>query len=228
MLAATFVSAYETSGANRFFFFVAAANGIQNGISSMYSANLIRTTHLTGTTTDIGLFVGQWLRGNLNNVWKLQILTGLAISFWCGSFVSFFAVQAWRHYTLLFNAAVFFVIFILIVLFLAINLHLPPWRALRGMWHWHQTLHKIGLRSGKYNTDKPERVGLQHFDSFNTNDKDYITEEELYDGLQMLGLDFINREQAAEMFDLCDTDNDGKILREDFVKAFLGGHLLIG
>jgi hypothetical protein len=28
----------------------------------MYSANLIRTTHLTGTTTDIGLFFGQYVR----------------------------------------------------------------------------------------------------------------------------------------------------------------------
>jgi uncharacterized membrane protein YoaK (UPF0700 family) len=31
---------------HQFFYFVALANGIQNGISSMYSANLIRTTHM--------------------------------------------------------------------------------------------------------------------------------------------------------------------------------------
>ena len=30
----------------------AMANGIQNGVSSAYSANLIRSTHLTGTSTD--------------------------------------------------------------------------------------------------------------------------------------------------------------------------------
>jgi uncharacterized membrane protein YoaK (UPF0700 family) len=47
-----------------FFHLVAMANGVQNGVSSMYSANLIRTTHLTGTTTDIGLLLGQYFRGN--------------------------------------------------------------------------------------------------------------------------------------------------------------------
>jgi len=31
------------------YYFAAAANGIQNGMTSTYSANLIRTTHLTGT-----------------------------------------------------------------------------------------------------------------------------------------------------------------------------------
>ncbi len=48
----------------REFYFTAIANGIQNGVSSMYSANLLRTSHLTGTTTDIGLFLGMALRGN--------------------------------------------------------------------------------------------------------------------------------------------------------------------
>ena len=48
----------------REFFFTAVANGIQNGVSSIYSANLLRTSHLTGTTTDIGLFLGMALRGN--------------------------------------------------------------------------------------------------------------------------------------------------------------------
>ena len=38
----------------RCFYFVALANGIQNGISSMYSANLIRTTHVSGALTYIG------------------------------------------------------------------------------------------------------------------------------------------------------------------------------
>jgi hypothetical protein len=31
--------------------FAAMANGVQNGMTSTYSANLIRTTHLTGTST---------------------------------------------------------------------------------------------------------------------------------------------------------------------------------
>ena len=49
------------------FYFAAVANGIQNGVTSTYSANLIRTSHLTGTSTDIGLIFGQMLRGNWKN-----------------------------------------------------------------------------------------------------------------------------------------------------------------
>jgi hypothetical protein len=66
------------------------ANGVQNGMSSLYSANLLRTTHLTGTTTDIGLLIGASLRGNRVNEWKLWILIGLAVSFWTGSLVGFY------------------------------------------------------------------------------------------------------------------------------------------
>ena len=33
------------------YYFAAMANGIQNGMTSTYSANLIRTSHLTGTST---------------------------------------------------------------------------------------------------------------------------------------------------------------------------------
>ena len=87
-----------------YYYFAAAANGLQNGMTSIYSANLIRTCHMTGTSTDIGLLTGQvhclcarcayrlsyaaspwrdlcWpcvrsqlLRGYTQNVWKLAVL----------------------------------------------------------------------------------------------------------------------------------------------------------
>ena len=85
----------------REFYFTAMANGIQNGISSMYSANLIRTTHLTGTTTDIGLFIGMAVRGNRTNNWKLYILMSLATAFWIGSLVGFYASRAKCQYSLI-------------------------------------------------------------------------------------------------------------------------------
>jgi hypothetical protein len=78
-----------------------------NGVSSMYSANLIRTTHLTRTTTDIGLFIGQWVRGNHTNNWKLYILSGLAASFWIGSYIGFEASKFKRKYSLIFNTVFF-------------------------------------------------------------------------------------------------------------------------
>jgi uncharacterized membrane protein YoaK (UPF0700 family) len=40
-----------------------AACGIQNAMVSTYSGAVIRTTHITGTVTDLGLYLGHWLRG---------------------------------------------------------------------------------------------------------------------------------------------------------------------
>jgi len=94
----------------REFYLTAIANGIMNGVSSMYSANLIRTTHLTGTTTDIGLFVGQCLRGNRVNLWKLYILAGLATFFWVGSLVGYEVSKVVRNDALILNASFFLVL----------------------------------------------------------------------------------------------------------------------
>lgn len=93
-----------------YYYLAAAANGLQNGMSSTYSANLIRSTHLTGTTTDIGIILGQLLRGRRDNLWKLLVLVFLTLAFFLGSFSSYYAVQEWTHHTLFFNAALFLVI----------------------------------------------------------------------------------------------------------------------
>jgi len=101
----------------REFYLTAIANGIMNGISSMYTANLIRTTHLTGTTTDIGLFVGQFLRGNRINLWKLYILAGLATFFWLGSLVGYTVSKLIRNHSLILNAVFFFIMGCSIIIF---------------------------------------------------------------------------------------------------------------
>ena len=92
------------------YYFAAIANGLQNGITSTYTANLIRTSHLTGTSTDIGLIVGQMLQGNWTNYWKLKILVGLATSFWFGSFISFWAAKEFLSQSLWFSAALYLMI----------------------------------------------------------------------------------------------------------------------
>lgn len=92
----------------REYFFTATGNGIMNGIASMYTANLIRTTHLTGITTDIGLFVGQVLCGNRMNLWRLYILAGLAFSFFLGSLGGYAASVVEREYALIMNACFFY------------------------------------------------------------------------------------------------------------------------
>ncbi|KAL7449998.1 hypothetical protein ACHAWC_001991 [Mediolabrus comicus] len=129
----------------REFYFTAIANGIQNGVSSMYSANLLRTSHLTGTTTDIGLFLGMALRGNRTNNWKLYILIGLAVSFWLGSISGFLASQVKYEYSLIFNAVFFFLLSIVVIARTCIVYQVSPLNALLGTGKWMDSLDHLEI-----------------------------------------------------------------------------------
>lgn len=229
-IAAALSSVDDEKTGPRFYYFVALANGVQNGISSMYSANLIRTTHMTGTSTDIGLFIGQWLRGNRQNLWKLYILMALAASFWFGGLCSFYAVQAWTHYTLLFNASIFLLLFLAIVLFLAVHLHLPVHRAIRGTWHWHRTMHRLSYRSKKGGVPKSEAALRTAFADMDADMDGYIDANELYLGLQKAGSDANQLPKATVdvMFEVADRDRDGRLSFGEFLGLVKGDHVIVG
>lgn len=67
--------------------------GLQNGMCTTFSGAVIRTTHVTGTLTDIGLIIGQAIfhKQTRKHLWKLKILIPLYISFCCGAIVGWFA-----------------------------------------------------------------------------------------------------------------------------------------
>ena len=85
----------------------AMANGIQNSITSSWTQNLCRTTHLTGISSDIGTFFGQWIRGNTANLATLQVFLGLAASFWLGGFISYGVFQHFASWSLWFSAVLY-------------------------------------------------------------------------------------------------------------------------
>ena len=74
LLSAAAVTAEEDANGIIYYLLLCAVSGLQNGMSSTFSANLIRSSHLSGTTTDIGLIIGQKLRGTHTNTWKLRVL----------------------------------------------------------------------------------------------------------------------------------------------------------
>ena len=63
---------------------VAMATGIQNAALSRYSGNIIRVGHVTGASVDIGVLSGRYVRGQKENLWKIQILMLLVFTFWLG------------------------------------------------------------------------------------------------------------------------------------------------
>jgi hypothetical protein len=87
---------------------------------------------LTGTSTDIGIFLGQLLKGNRQNLWKLLVLIALATAFWLGGLVSFYATTSFTHFSLLFNAGLFLAIGAALILFIVVELHVPIEAAITG------------------------------------------------------------------------------------------------
>lgn len=58
--------------------------GVQNALASRYRGIILRTTHLTGLITDLGINVGMRLRGFDIPVWKLLVPVALIVSFFLG------------------------------------------------------------------------------------------------------------------------------------------------
>jgi uncharacterized membrane protein YoaK (UPF0700 family) len=66
---------------------VAVACGLQNAMTSSYCGLLIRSTHVTGTVTDIGVMIGHWIRHRKIETWKLGFLSAVVLAFGTGGFL---------------------------------------------------------------------------------------------------------------------------------------------
>jgi uncharacterized membrane protein YoaK (UPF0700 family) len=63
---------------------VSMACGMQNAMSSSYCGLMIRTTHVTGIVTDIGVMIGHWFRHRQIEAWKLRFLLLIVGAFGAG------------------------------------------------------------------------------------------------------------------------------------------------
>lgn len=63
----------------------AASCGLQNSMTTKFSGSMIRTSHITGAVTDIGLLLGRMLRGRRENMWRLGLLVPTTLCFFIGA-----------------------------------------------------------------------------------------------------------------------------------------------
>lgn len=89
-----------------YLFLCCLATGIQNSFTSTMSANMCRTCHFSGLTSDMGTFLGQVLRGNLTNMSRLKTSALLCASFWTGGFLAFASLKKFGSTVLLGTAMV--------------------------------------------------------------------------------------------------------------------------
>lgn len=207
----------EREGSHGVFYWAAAASGLQNALTSVYSGNLIRTTHMTGTTTDMGLCIGQMIRGNNANAWKLRVLVLLTTSFFSGSLVSFWATQSWGQNALIVNCILYVVIGVAYVCYIARKHHLSLWQAATGQWSWGQTADALTAHFG------PELEDL--FDLIDTDESGGIDPSELLVALVAAG-QTPTMATVHELVDDADENKDGQISKAEFV-TLMKNHLAL-
>jgi uncharacterized membrane protein YoaK (UPF0700 family) len=83
------------------------AMGLQNALFTNFSGAVVRTTHVTGLLTDIGLILGHKLRGRekTTDLWRLIVLTPLLFGFVGGGFFAALAYEAMRLNSMYFPIA---------------------------------------------------------------------------------------------------------------------------
>lgn len=74
----------------------ATAMGVQNAMVSHYGGTIIRTTHLSGVLTDLGLAFGYLLKGLKVETRRLILHTAILFGFFIGGFIATIVYQLWQ------------------------------------------------------------------------------------------------------------------------------------
>ncbi|OBK27500.1 hypothetical protein A5635_00710 [Mycobacterium asiaticum] len=83
----------------------AAALGLQNGLTSSFRGMSVRTTHFTGTVTDLGLMLGRSRQLGVDR-WKVAILAMTLLAFLGGGVIGILAAAHLGGYALLVPVAI--------------------------------------------------------------------------------------------------------------------------
>jgi uncharacterized membrane protein YoaK (UPF0700 family) len=82
----------------------AFACGMQNAMSSSYYGLAMRTTHVTGMVTDLGVVVGHWLRHRRFSRWKAKVLSVMTGAFLTGGVLGAVSI-VWLDFRVLYVPA---------------------------------------------------------------------------------------------------------------------------
>jgi len=77
----------------------AFAMGLQNAMLTIYGTAIVRTTHVTGLVTDVGILTGLWIRDlvvlrkrRTEGMWKIKIMVPLYLGFFTGAALGMLAM----------------------------------------------------------------------------------------------------------------------------------------
>ncbi|SEL12997.1 Uncharacterized membrane protein YoaK, UPF0700 family [Colwellia chukchiensis] len=87
-------------------YLASAACGLQNAFASTYSGAIVRTTHLTGIFTDLGLMLGAKLRGQAFDERKALLLLLIMSGFIAGGTIGAYCYALFKFQALLIPAGI--------------------------------------------------------------------------------------------------------------------------
>lgn len=79
--------------------------GLQNGMASTYSGMVFRTTHVSGIFTDLGIYMGQMLRGLVVDTLRVRVCLLVAGNFILGGVIGAMLFGVMHEHALLIPAA---------------------------------------------------------------------------------------------------------------------------
>lgn len=82
-------------------YLASGACGLQNAMTSTYSGAVVRTTHVTGLFTDLGVTLGLWLRGQRADQRRVVLYITLIAGFILGGVFGALGFSAYRFETLI-------------------------------------------------------------------------------------------------------------------------------
>jgi uncharacterized membrane protein YoaK (UPF0700 family) len=85
-------------------YLASTAMGLQNGMVSAYSGAIIRTTHVTGVFTDLGISLGHLVRGLPVDTLRLRVCVVVAATFTFGGVIGTLLFERMREHALLIPA----------------------------------------------------------------------------------------------------------------------------
>jgi uncharacterized membrane protein YoaK (UPF0700 family) len=87
-------------------YLASCACGLQNAMVSTYSGAVIRTTHVSGMFTDLGIFLGHFMRGLPVDALRLRLCVLIISGFLCGGVVGAVAFHHLGYFCLLIPASI--------------------------------------------------------------------------------------------------------------------------
>ena len=87
-------------------YLLAFALGMQNSLATTFSGAILRSTHLTGIITDIGIIIGKSIRSKkLVSGWHLNIYIAILLGFMSGSVAGYFLFSKFHVFSLILPAS---------------------------------------------------------------------------------------------------------------------------